>query len=235
MFFAALGSGENANLLKEVQLFCPMPGKYYRSICRIGIPTALQGSLYSMISMALTRMVAVFGPGAVATLRVGGQIESISWNTADGFAAALNAFVGQNYGAGKHDRIRKGYSISFRILTAWGLLITAAFLLFPRPIACLFFHEPEVIETAVSYLVVIGIGEAFMCIELMTIGALSGLGKTKLCSVISILLTGARIPVALLLTRAGFGIYGVWWALTLTSIAKGIVFYLVFRRVSKHL
>lgn len=52
-----------------------------------------------MISMVLTRMVSTFGPGAVAVQRVGGQIESVSWNTADGFASALNAFVGQNYGA----------------------------------------------------------------------------------------------------------------------------------------
>lgn len=235
MFFAALRSKEGTNILKEIKLLVRTDRRYYRSICRIGIPTALQGSIYSMISMVLTRMVAVFGPGAVATLRVGGQIESVCWNTADGFAAALNAFVGQNYGAGKHDRIRKGYSISFRILAVWGLIITAAFIFFPRPIASIFFHEPEVIETAISYLVVIGAGEAFMCIELMTIGALSGLGRTKLCSIISIILTGSRIPVALLLTWLGFGIYGIWWAFTLTSIAKGIVFYFSFRHVSKHL
>lgn len=44
-----------------------------------------------MISMVLTRMVSGFGAEAIATQRVGGQIESISWNTADGFASALNA------------------------------------------------------------------------------------------------------------------------------------------------
>ena len=49
--------------------------------------------------MVLTRMISVYGSDAVATQRVGGQIESVSWNTADGFAAALNAFVAQNYGA----------------------------------------------------------------------------------------------------------------------------------------
>ena len=50
------------------------------------------------------------GAGAIAVQRVGGQIESLSWNTADGFGAALNAFMGQNYGARKTDRIRKGSS-----------------------------------------------------------------------------------------------------------------------------
>ena len=88
-----------------------------------------------MISMILTRMVSAFGAGAIATQRVGGQIESVSWNTADGFAAALNAFVGQNYGAKKPDRIRKGYNISFKILAVWGLIVTGAFVFLPGPIA----------------------------------------------------------------------------------------------------
>ena len=88
-------------------------------------------------------MVSGFGAGAIAVQRVGGQIESVSWNTADGFASALNAFIAQNYGARKKDRIRKGYSLSFRVLTIWGLFVTAAFVFLPEPIARLFFHEKE--------------------------------------------------------------------------------------------
>lgn len=235
MLISIARSVENENVLKKIKLFGKLPRSYYRSICSIGGPTALQGTLYCMISMVLTRMVSSFGPGAVATQRVGGQIESISWNTADGFASALNAFVGQNYGAKKNDRIRKGYSLSLKVMVFWGVLVTAVFVLFPRPIAGLFFYEEEVIQTAVGYLTVIGIGEGFMCVEIMTIGALSGLGKTKICSIISILLTGARIPLAVLLTHTGLGILGIWWALTLSSIVKGIVFYFTFKKVSREL
>ena len=225
----------NENILKEIHLFSVSHKKIYHSICRIGVPTALQGTLYCMISMFLTRMVSAFGPGAVATQRVGGQIESISWNTADGFAAALNSFTAQNYGAGKNDRIRQGYKVSLRIMVTWGLIVTAAFVLFPGQISSLFFHEPEVLEIAVGYMIIIGIGEAFMCVEMLTIGALSGLGQTKICSIISILLTGARIPLALALTKTALGLTGIWWALTLSSMAKGIVFYFAFHRISQKL
>ncbi|MFR8170911.1 MAG: MATE family efflux transporter [Marvinbryantia sp.] len=221
------------NLLKTVRLLRPVPGNYYRSISRIGIPSALQSSLYCMISMVLTRMVSAFGPGAIATQRVGGQIESLSWNTADGFGAALNAFVAQNYGAKKTQRIRESYRISLRILVVWGLLITAAFLLLPRSISHLFFYEPEVVEISANYLIIIGCSEVFMSVELMTVGALSGLGRTTLCSVISILFTGARIPLALLLSRTSLGLSGIWWALTLTSVAKGIIFYFAFQYVQR--
>ncbi len=228
-------SGEDSNILKGTQMFVRIPSEYFRSICRIGIPTALQSMIYCAISMVLTRFVSDFGAGAIATFRVGGQIESVAWNTADGFGAALNAFVGQNYGAKKPERIREGYHISLRLLVVWGLVVTVAFVFFPKPIAKLFFHEADVIEIAAEYLMIIGFSELLMCVELMTIGALSGLGMTKFCSTISISLTGARIPLTAILIHMGMGLTGVWWAVTLTSITKGIIFYLAFRRISNKL
>lgn len=218
------------NLLKQMKLLQRTEKAYYREVLKIGIPTALQTSIYCMISMVLTRMVAAFGAGAVATQRVGGQIESISWNMADGFSAAMNAFVAQNYGAGKMDRIKKGYRMSFAAVALWGLAVTFLFVLFADPMAHLFFHEAEVIPVAVGYFVIVGLSEAFMCVELMSIGAISGLGNTRICSVTSVLLTGLRIPLALLLSHTALGVKGIWWALTATSITKGIVFYLLFWR-----
>lgn len=228
-------SANGENVLKEISISEKIPGSYYKDICRIGGPTALQGTLYSMISMVLTRMVSVFGPGAVAVQRVGGQIECIAWNTADGFASALNAFTGQNYGAGKSGRIRDGYKVSLISMILWGTLVMLLFLIFPEQICRLFFYEQEVVGIGVNYMRYLAVGEAFMCVELMTIGALSGLGKTKLCSVISIILTGSRIPLAFLLTGTTLGLNGIWLTLTITSVAKGIAFCIAFYKVSRKL
>ena len=221
------------NVLKGIHLIGGMSGNYLSGICKIGIPTGIQGMVYCMISMLITRMVSAFGAEAVATLRVGGQIESVSWNTADGFATALNAFTAQNYGAGKIDRVKKGYRASLWTIGIWGLLITLIFIFTPTPIATIFFHEPSAIATAVSYLVIIGFSEAFLCIELTTIGAISGLGKTNLCSIISILFTSARIPLAMILGNTSMGLNGIWWALSSTSIVKGVLFVIVFQWVTR--
>ena len=78
------------NVLKGIKLFTKIPFKYLSGICKIGIPTAIQGMVYCGISMVLTRMVSGFGAEAVAVQRVGGQIESVSWNTADGFGQRWN-------------------------------------------------------------------------------------------------------------------------------------------------
>lgn len=220
------------NVLKGISLTAKIPKEYLSGICRIGIPTAIQGMAYCAISMVLTRMVSAYGAEAVATQRVGGQIESISWNTADGFAAALNAFIAQNYGAGKMDRVRKGYRASLWTVGIWGLLISFVFICFPQAIADIFFHEPKAVATAVGYLVIIGFSEAFMCVELTTVGALSGLGRTRLCSIISITFTSARIPLAIILGGL-IGLNGIWWALSVTSIIKGIIFTCTFLWITK--
>ena len=220
------------NVLKGIRLTAKIPKEYLGGLCRIGIPTAIQGMAYCAISMVLTRMVSAYGAEAVATQRVGGQIESISWNTADGFAAALNAFIAQNYGAGKMDRVRKGYRASLWTVGIWGLLISFVFICFPQAIADIFFHEPKAVATAVGYLVIIGFSEAFMCVELTTVGALSGLGRTRLCSIISIAFTSARIPLAIILGGL-IGLSGIWWALSITSIIKGIIFTCTFLWITR--
>ena len=216
------------NVLKGIRLAAVIPGSYLKGICQIGIPSGIQDMTYCFISMILTRMVSGFGAEALATQRVGGQIESISWHTADGFSAALNAFTAQNYGAGKMDRVKKGYRASLLTVGIWGLLVTAIFVFAPNTIARIFFHEPKAIAIAVSYLIIIGLSEAFLCVEITTIGAISGLGKTHLCSIISILFTSMRIPLAIVLGNTSLGLDGIWWALSSTSMIKGIIFTATF-------
>ena len=216
------------NVLKGIRLAAVIPGSYLKGICQIGITSGIQDMTYCYISMILTRMVSGFGAEALATQRVGGQIESISWHTADGFAAALNAFTAQNYGAGKMDRVKKGYRASLLTVGVWGLLVTAIFVFAPNTIARIFFHEPKAIAIAVSYLIIIGLSEAFLCVEITTIGAISGLGKTHLCSIISILFTSMRIPLAIVLGNTSLGLDGIWWALSSTSMIKGIIFTATF-------
>ncbi len=232
MILGAWNTKSTENVLTGMKVWKLVEGRFFKGVFRIGVPTAIQGTVYCVISMVLTRMVAVFGPGAVAVQRVGGQVEAVSWNTADGFAAAINAFSAQNYGAGQMERVRKGYRISFRTIVIWGALITLAFILLPKSISEVFFHEGDVIGISVDYFRIVGISEAFMCVELMTVGALSGLGRTKLCSIISILLTVARVPLAVVFAATPLALNGIWWALTISSVVKGIVFVIAFNRVT---
>lgn len=220
-------------LAAQMRIWIPTPLSNIKTMVRIGFPAAIQSMLYCGISMVLTRFVTAWGDTAVAVQRVGGQIESISWMTADGFGTAINAFVGQNYGAGNLKRVKKGYMTASAIMFIWGIFTTCLLIFGAAPIFSLFIHEPEVIPAGADYLRIIGFSEMFMCVELMTVGAMSGMGKTMEASVITIIFTAARIPLAILLGGTAMGLNGIWWALTISSIVKGIIFFTVFIRMMR--
>ncbi|MBQ9765652.1 MAG: MATE family efflux transporter [Lachnospiraceae bacterium] len=224
---------KKSNVLRGINYLSIPDMKYISGVIKIGTPTALQSMLYCIISMILTRFASVFGEDVIATQRVGEQIESISWNTADGFAAAMNAFAAQNFGAMQMKRIKKGYKLSVGMLLAWGCLVAFVFIVFPRGISEIFFYEANAISYSIKYLMIIGISEPFMCIELLATGAISGMGNTKICSIISIIFTGLRIPLALVLMELGLGILGIWLAIAISSVIKGIVLHIAFYRVLK--
>lgn len=217
-------AAQDTVLFDKIRLWRPVSREYLRVMVVLGLPSAAQNILYTCISMVLTRMVVSWGDTAVAVQRVGGQVEGISWMTAEGFGSAINAFTGQNYGARFYDRVKKGYRIAMAVIGAWGIMTSCLLVFGAEPIFCLFIREPEVVPVGVSYLTILGMGQMFMCEELVTGGALQGLGKTMSCSVITILFTAARIPLAYVLSRTSLGLDGIWWALTATSIVKGITF-----------
>ena len=222
-------------LASQMRVWIPTPLSNIKTMVRIGFPAAIQSMLYCGISMVLTRFVTAWGDTAVAVQRVGGQIESISWMTADGFGTAINAFVGQNYGAGNLKRVKKGYMTASVIMFIWGIFTTCLLIFGAAPIFSLFIHEAEVIPAGADYLRIIGFSEMFMCVELMTVGALSGMGKTMEASVITIILTAARIPLAVILGGTAMGLNGIWWALTISSIVKGIIFFVYYLHIMKRM
>lgn len=215
-------------LFDKVNILEKTKSSYYSTIIRLGFPSAAQNILYSSISMVVTRMVASWGDAAVAVQRVGSQIEGLSWATAEGFGAAMNAFTGQNYGARKHVRIKNSYYTAATIIFVWGLFTTALLVFGAEQLFSLFIRETEVIPIGIDYLVIIGYGQMFMCEELMTVGALQGMGKTTAASLITIILTASRIPLAFLLGNTALGLNGIWWALTISSVAKGTIFIVYY-------
>lgn len=211
-------------LFDRIRLWKKTSLSYFGDIFKLGVPSALQSMFYSGISMVLTKMVASWGDAAIAVQRVGGQVECISWMTAEGFGSAMNAFTGQNFGARFYDRVKKSYLLAMLIIGLWGTFTSCVLIFGAEFIFTIFIQEPQVLPLGISYLIILGIGQMPMCLELLTVGALQGLGKTLPSSVITIALTISRIPLALILTRTGLGLNGIWWALTLTSIAKGCLF-----------
>ena len=222
-------------ILRRIGIFERVNRKYYIRITRMGLPAALQDTFYSFVGMMLTRMVSSFGDDIVAVQKVGANIEQIAWMTGQGFGAAVNAFIAQNYGAGRMDRVKGCYLAAVKLMIVWGIIASGILYFGSGPLYRIFLHEEELIPLGANYMQIIAYGELFVCIEIMTNGALSGLGHTGLCSLICMSLTGIRIPLGYLLSGSSLGVDGIWWTYTVTSIAKGVVYTIVILVVLKRL
>jgi Na+-driven multidrug efflux pump len=80
----------------------------------------------------------------------------------------------------------------------------------------------------VGYMRAIGVSQVFMCLEYVSVGTFNGMSKTYIPPLVSIVFTALRIPLALWLVQY-FGLVGVWYSISLSSILKGSVLYVWMR------
>ncbi|NLJ74758.1 MAG: MATE family efflux transporter [Firmicutes bacterium] len=222
-FVFFLEARKRPELFSGLQLLRKPDSDHLRGIVRLGFPVALQSALFTIIAMVIARIIATWGPVPIAVQKVGSQIESISWMTAGGFQSAMSAFIGQNYGAKKWDRVYKGYFVGLGIVSVIGIFATLLLIFGARPIFSIFIPEEESIRHGVVYLRILGLSQLWMCVEIVTAGAFIGHGKTFPPSFVGILFNALRIPGALFLSSTSLGLEGIWWAISISSILKGLV------------
>ncbi|WP_204662829.1 MATE family efflux transporter [Fusibacter tunisiensis] len=204
----------------------------FKEIMKLGSAPALQSGFFTLISMVIARIIAVYGPGPIATQKVGSQIESITWMTATGISVALSAFVGQNYGAGQYGRVVKGYRTAIKIAFALGIFNTFILFFGAKWLFMIFIREPDVIPLGIDYLRILGLSQLFMCIEITTTGAFNGIGHTKPAALIGIAFNILRIPMALYFSQMTFlGLNGIWWSISISSLFKGVIVYAIFEKL----
>ncbi len=144
----------------------------------IGIPSGIQASMYSVSNMIIQTAINGLGAVTVAGWTAQGKLTGVYWVTTNAFNIAICAFVGQCFGAGKYDRLKKSMRIGMTLSCSITLALTAALLLFGRTLLHLFTDDPEVIE--VSYRVITLLSPGFVCYSVMDIlaGILRGVGET---------------------------------------------------------
>ena len=203
-----------------------------KEVIKIGLPVTAQRATFSLITVYMSRIVSDWGSVALAVQKVGIQIESISYMTAAGMQGAISAFIGQNYGAKKYDRIKEGYKVALTLTLIFSGLITIIFMVFPKQIFSIFLNDPTALSIGTEYMRIIGFSQLFMCIEILTVGAFNGLGRTYIPPIIGVIFSGLRIPVALLLSSSAlFGLNGVWLSISVSSVFKGVIlvtWFLIF-------
>lgn len=201
-----------------------------RHISKIGVPISSQQFAFVVVYWFLIGFVHEFGETAGAAMGIGNRMESFSYLTCYGFSLAASTMVGQNLGAGKPDRAARCAWGATGLGIALTLVFSFFFLVFPDAIASVFTDNPEVHRIAVGYLIILGLSQFAMAVEIILEGAFSGSGDTIPPMVVMLPGSIARIPLAWYLAfELGWGIEGIWWTLTITTTLKAVVLAYWFR------
>jgi len=176
--------------------------------------------------MALMGIVNGFGTNVVAAFTAAGRLDSLAIIPSMVFSTALSTFVGQNIGAGKLDRVKKGLHRTMLMSSATAIGITLLIILFKYPLMKLFTTDQEVIQIGGGYLTIVT--SFYLLFTWMFIygGVMRGAGDTIIPMFITLFsLWIIRIPAAVFLSQetievfgltirgAGLGPEGIWWSI----------------------
>jgi putative MATE family efflux protein len=150
--------------------------RMFARILRIGFPAGLQSVMYSLSNIIIQTAINGEGTNTVAAWTVYGKLDVVFWMVVSAFGIAITTFVGQNYGAGKMDRVRKGIRSCLGMSFASTILIAVVLYFACGGIITIFTDDAEVIRIGMEitrFLVPTYV--TYVCIEILS-GALRGAG-----------------------------------------------------------
>ena len=203
--------------LKYIRFF----KKQFKLIITIGLPAGIQGALFNISNVLIQSNINAFGWKTVSGNTASAQFDGMVYTTGNAIALACMAFVSQNYGAGKVDRIKKSFWLSVLLVSIVQFSIGFIFILFADILLGIMANDPEVLEYAKIRLSIMSI-TYFICgiMECFSY-SMRALGKSVTAMIISLIgACGFRIlwvKTIFLLNPTRAMLYFAWpisWGLT---------------------
>ncbi|HDQ16248.1 MAG TPA: MATE family efflux transporter [Bacteroidetes bacterium] len=185
----------------------------FRQSIRIGLPSGIQQSFVALGMMALYWIVNDFGTDAIAAYSVAHRLDSFAGMPAMTLGSALSTFVGQNLGANKMSRAKKGMHATWIISIITSLVVFLCMILFKENFMAAFNQDTRVIEIGASYLMIVS-GFYVVFSSMFTInGVLRGAGATIVPMFSTLIaLWVLRIPLSYYMSQ-NMGTDGIWWGI----------------------
>ncbi|MCK8058476.1 MULTISPECIES: MATE family efflux transporter [unclassified Fusibacter] len=194
----------------------------WKKILYIGLPNAVSKVIMPIGLGIITGLVATFGTTVVAGYGIASRIEYFALTLVSALSSVIPVFVGQNFGAGKIDRIKKGILSSEKFSALSGIVTYALLFILAKPIAGLFTDQAQVTDTIVLYLRIVPIGYAFQGAIMIFSGALNALNrpiKAAMLNLVQMLLI--YVPLALI-SSSYLGVIGIFVSLIVSYVIVGI-------------
>ena len=202
-----------------------------RRACRLGIPVALQNSMISFSLIVLQAIVNTYGAVFTTAFTIVGRIESLVQQPFMSLGAALASYTGQNIGAGRIDRVQKGFKSANIMNFIIAGVVILAFWIFTKPIVSIFGNDPTTMKYAMDGIRITSLFYGFLGMIYPTRNVLNGAGDAAFSLYTGIVECIGRILFTYPLTLIPFiGMYGVFFATGITWFLNGTFSYWRYRQ-----
>lgn len=208
-------------------------------ITQFSMLTSVQQSVMNFGILMVQGLVNSFGMHVMAAFAAAVKIDSFAYMPVQEFGNAFSTFIAQNFGAGQHDRIRRGVKVAIGVSTAFSVVVSAAVFIFAEELMMMFVSggEDEIITVGAEYLRIEGSFYALIGLLFLLYGYYRAVRMPAMSVVLTVLSLGLRVALAYwLAAMPGIGVYGIWWAVPIgwfVADAVGIVYY-ARTKVKKH-
>ena len=204
--------------------------KSARQILHIGLPAIATQMIGPVSAAIVTRLLAEHGEVVVAGYGVATRIEAVSIMLLFALSGSIGPFVGQNWGAGRKDRVRSGLNSSYVFSLAWGVVAALIVTAFGETIASWVDTNVEVVRTAAIYLAIVPWTYGLWGVLMMSSASFNALGKPLPSTALSFTrMFILYIPLAITMNKL-LGYQGIFYATALSNGVMGIIGYLWFQR-----
>ncbi len=205
-----------------------------KRIIQIGLPAALQSVMYSSSNIIIQASVNGLGTDTVAAWTAYSKIDSLFWMIISAFGISVTTFVGQNYGAGHMDRVKKGIRVCLGMSVVAALGLTVLLYVFGHPIFTIFTDDAAVLEKGMEILrFLVPTFITYVVIEIYS-GALRGVGDCWIPMLITCLgICALRVLWILVAVPLRPAIKTVLFSYPLTWVTTSILFLIYFHRFSR--
>lgn len=191
---------------------------------KIGVPIAMQNSMIAVSCMVLQGVVNTFGETVMAAYTVIGRIEQVVQQPYMSLGSALTTYSGQNMGAGKIDRVKKGFRQGTVMVLIFSLCMLPIAYLFGEQIVGIFVNDPEVIAIGAKAIRINSICYFGLGMIYVPRSVLNGCGDTGFAMINGITEVICRVVFSLILTSIPLlGYWGIWMTTGLTWALTGMV------------
>ena len=198
---------------------------------RLGIPVALQNSLIAFSLIVLQAIVNGYGATFTTAFTVISRIETLVQQPFMSLGAAVSTYTGQNLGAGKTDRVVKGFNSSNVMNGIFSAVVLVLFWTFTSPIVSIFGKDVEVLRIASDGLRITSCFYVFLGLIYTTRNVLNGAGDAMFSLFTGIGECIGRVGFAYPLTLIPFlGSYGVFVATGITWMLNGLFSLIRYKR-----